>query len=127
MIMSRKLDGSSFLKKHLQCYEEKNDYCSGKYVGSVQHLVESFIGVTNSVFRHSSVHRRGKSKRLKQDSSSTRSNVLHDISLNSNTYQYLIFILALSIAFYKNSSLKVWYNDIVYTIICFCSSVSYMN
>ena len=68
--------GTRFLKKNLQCYLEKNNYCSGKYLGTVNSFVESYIAVTNTVFRQCSAHHRGKSKRLKQDSDQSKSKLL---------------------------------------------------
>jgi len=65
-----------FLKKHLQCFEEKNSYCSGRFVGSVENLVEGFIATTNMVYHRSSIHRRGKSKRFKSDNALSKSKVL---------------------------------------------------
>ncbi|XP_076803570.1 uncharacterized protein LOC143447380 isoform X2 [Clavelina lepadiformis] len=57
---------SEFLKKHLQGYTEDGNYCNGKYVGCINSLVESFMAVTNCVFRRVSAHHRGSSKRLMQ-------------------------------------------------------------
>ena len=61
------MESSKFLKKYLQEYVEKDCYCTGKYVGSIKSFVESFMAVSNSVYRKSSSYSRGKSKRLKEN------------------------------------------------------------
>ena len=67
------MDGTKFLGKNLQNYEEKGNYCSGEYNEPVNSLVESFIAITNNIFRCASSHRRGKSKRLKEDKQTSKS------------------------------------------------------